>query len=71
VLDVAWAGFRIRTTIALRQDYYELIVGNACGGEDMLGNWWEQRLGHAVSLDPSFDHPRADLVDRCHCLEPM
>lgn len=50
LLDVAWAGFRIKSTIALREDYYSLIVDSACNGEDMLGNWWEQRLGHAAPL---------------------
>lgn len=50
LLDVGWAGFRIKSTIALRQDYYAYIVNGACEGEDMLGNWWEKRLGHAAPL---------------------
>lgn len=50
LLDVGWAGFRIKSTIALRRDYYAYIVNSACEGEDMLGNWWEKRLDHAAPL---------------------
>lgn len=50
LLDVGWAGFRIRSTIQLKEDYYSVIVDAACQGEDMLGDWWDQRLDHAVPL---------------------
>ncbi|KAF9649138.1 hypothetical protein BDM02DRAFT_1970021 [Thelephora ganbajun] len=50
VLDVGWAGFRIKSTITLRQNYYKLVVDGACGGKDLLGNWWDQRLAHAAPL---------------------
>lgn len=51
LLDVGWAGFRIKSTVALRQDYYTFVVDGACGTKDLLGNWWDQRLAHAVSSD--------------------
>lgn len=50
LLDVGWAGFRIKSTIALRQEYYTYIVDGACEGEDMLGDWWDKRLNHAAPL---------------------
>jgi len=49
-LDTAWAGFRVKTTIQLHSDYNEYIVQGACNGTDILGDWWDVRLSHAIPI---------------------
>jgi hypothetical protein len=50
VLDSAWAGFRIKFTMSLHEDYEKYIVRGACDGADILGDWWDVRLSHAIPI---------------------
>jgi hypothetical protein len=48
VLDTAWAMFRIKYIMNLRAQYFTYIVEGACNGADILGNWWDLSLSHAI-----------------------
>lgn len=50
VLVTAWAGYRIEHTFNLQDHYKELIVGQACGGVDFLGTWWDVRTDHTIPI---------------------
>ena len=49
LLGAAWATYRLISTYHLTNDYRRIIVPQACGGVDALGDWWDVRAQHAVS----------------------
>ncbi|PPQ64909.1 hypothetical protein CVT24_008249 [Panaeolus cyanescens] len=50
VLGTAWSSYRLRSTVVMMQLYRTQIVPGACGGIDLVGNWWEIRISHAVPI---------------------
>lgn len=48
ILGTAWTGFRVSGTRTFEDDYRKYIVNGPCQ-TDLLGSWWDLRLGHAVS----------------------
>lgn len=50
ILDTAWAGFRMHSTIHLREQYNNYVVQEACDGLDILGTWWDIRARDTILI---------------------
>ncbi|PPR00909.1 hypothetical protein CVT26_015519 [Gymnopilus dilepis] len=48
VLNTAWAGYRIRSTLSLTNLYRSKIVAGACQDVDVMGHWWDVKLQHSI-----------------------
>ncbi|KAF8961596.1 hypothetical protein BDZ97DRAFT_1190460 [Flammula alnicola] len=50
MLGSAWAGYRVKSMEKLKDLYKNQIVPEACGGTDILGDWWDIRIQHAIPI---------------------
>ncbi|KDQ54504.1 hypothetical protein JAAARDRAFT_38175 [Jaapia argillacea MUCL 33604] len=50
ILDTAWAGFRVHTTVRTHDLYNKFVKDGACDGLDILHGWWRRRLDHAIPI---------------------
>ncbi|KAJ3514816.1 hypothetical protein NLJ89_g2146 [Agrocybe chaxingu] len=50
LLGAGWSAYRVDSTRRLMNLYRTKIVPEACGGEDLLQNWWEIRIQHAIPI---------------------
>lgn len=50
ILGTVWAGFRVRSSYTMMDIYNNAIVADACQGNNLLGNWWQVRVSHAVPV---------------------
>ncbi|KAF9480665.1 hypothetical protein BDN70DRAFT_877383 [Pholiota conissans] len=50
ILGTAWSGYRVYSVKHLKSLYRDHIVPEACGNRDMLGNWWDVRISHAIPV---------------------
>jgi len=48
VLGAAWSCYRVSSTQSLRMVYQNQIVPEACENHDLMGDWWDIRIQHAV-----------------------
>jgi len=48
ILGAIWSCYRVSSMQSLRTIYQNQIVPEACGNHDLLGDWWDNRIQHAV-----------------------
>ncbi|KAF9532614.1 hypothetical protein CPB83DRAFT_630475 [Crepidotus variabilis] len=49
VLGTIWSAYRLASTTSMRTFYQANMVPKACGGVDVVGNWWNVRIGHDIA----------------------
>ncbi|GLB44647.1 hypothetical protein LshimejAT787_1702740 [Lyophyllum shimeji] len=49
VLATGWAAFRVSSSEKMRRNYENLVVNGACH-INFMGEWWEHRRGHTISI---------------------
>lgn len=50
VLGAAWSCYRVSSTQSLRMLYQNQIVPEACDNHDLMGDWWDIRIRHAITI---------------------
>ncbi|KAF8154025.1 hypothetical protein B0H34DRAFT_799931 [Crassisporium funariophilum] len=50
ILGAAWAAYRVESTYRMMKTYRNDIVPGLCNDVDLLGNWWEVRIHHAIPI---------------------
>ncbi|KIM37933.1 hypothetical protein M413DRAFT_448195 [Hebeloma cylindrosporum] len=50
VLGAAWSCYRVSSTQAHRAVYENQIIPEACDNHDFMGDWWDIRIRHAITI---------------------
>jgi len=49
-LITCWAGFRVRAFYNMMDFYQDVIVSSACADNNLLGDWWQVKIYHAIPV---------------------